>query len=883
MTELSAIYEPKAYESKWYNFWMEKKLFEANKESGKKPYTILMPPPNVTEKAHMGHGMGYTIQDLYIRWKRMSGFDALWLPGTDHAGIATQMMVEKALLEEGTSREEIGREKFFERCMKWKDDYGSTIIKQFKGLGFSADWSREVYTMDAKLSKAVRKLFVEFFDEGLIYRGERLVNWDPYLKTAVSDDEVENKEINGHLWFFRYPVENSDEYLTIATTRPETMLGDSAVAVNPKDERYKHLIGKKVVLPLTERLIPVVGDEYVDMEFGTGCLKITPAHDPNDFELGKRHNLPFINVMNDDATMADHVPDRFKGLERFKCRKEIVKAMKELGLFEKEISHKHSVPHGERSKQIIEPKLSLQWYVSMKKLAESAVEVVKSGEIKFYPDLWKKTYFHWMDNIEDWCISRQLWWGHRIPIWYCDDCDAVSTGIEDPVACCKCGSKKIRQDEDVLDTWFSSCLWPVSPLGWPDETEDLNHYYPTDLMVTAPDIIFLWVARMVMAGLKTRGQIPFQDVYMTPVVCDAKGQKFSKTLRNGIDPLEVIDKHGTDAVRFTAIHLAPLGGRVKMSLDDFDVGARFVNKLWNASRFLFGHIEDGASIEPLDFENMDKSLCWLLNGLANTAEAVDRNLNDYRVNDAVHAIYYYIWDNFCDWGLESAKNVLAQGDSEHKRNTISVLIYALEGILRLAHPVMPFVTEEIWQNLPAHPNWERGESIVVAEYPTCHKLPRFEKEAAEWEVVKSLISGIRSVRSQANIPQKKKLTALVNANEGVCGLLRESESYITSLASLTELTVGPEVTNPGKCLIHVGNGFEVYIPADGLLDIEKEAKRLSAEAERIKKIVAGLNNKLANKNFVDHAPEEVVVQTKSQLENMQAQLDSIEKNLTSLG
>jgi valyl-tRNA synthetase len=882
MSELASVYNPKEYESRLYNQWLEKKYFEARRDSGKKPYTILMPPPNVTSQLHMGHGTGYTMQDILIRWKRMSGFEAMWLPGTDHAGIATQMMVERSLAAEGKTKADLGREKFVQACQAWKEKYGGMILQQFKGMGFSCDWSRLAYTMDPHLSKAVRRIFVELFNDGLIYRGERLVNWDPVLKTAISDDEIENKELAGHLWHLRYPMEGSNEKIVIATTRPETMLGDTAVAVHPDDDRYKHLVGKNIVLPLTGRVIPIIADDYVKSDFGSGCVKITPAHDPNDFEIGKRHKLPFINIMNDDATLNDQVPQRFRGMDRFVARKEILKAMKELDLFEKEESHKNTVPHSERSKTIIEPKLSLQWFVDMKTIAAPAIEVAKSGKLRFYPDLWKKTYLHWMENIQDWCISRQLWWGHRIPIWYCDACNHAFAETEDPTKCKKCSSGNIRQDEDVLDTWFSSWLWPISPMGWPEESPDLKHFYPTDVLVTAPEIIFLWVARMVMVGLKTRGEIPFQDVFLTATVCDKQGRKFSKTLGNGIDPLEVIEKHGTDAVRFTAVQLAPLGGRVKMSLEDFETGGRFVNKIWNASRFLLGYVTPGLKLKKISEIELDLPAKWLLTQLAETAASVDKSLASYRINDAVDAVYQTFWGSFCDWSLEIAKRHLNGSDQKKKEETVSVLVYALDTLLRMAHPVIPFITDEIWQKLPAHPDLVRPDSIVIAPFPVAEKMPRFPQESAEWIAVQQLISGIRSVRMQAGIPPKTQLQAMVRAEQNLATLFNSFESDIKRLANVDQFRAAVDTKAMSQCLVDVGRGYETYVPAAGLIDIDKEKKRLSAEIQRVSKIVQGLEGKLANKNFVDRAPEDVLVQTREQLANMSSQISSLKRNLDSL-
>ncbi len=884
MINIDAVYNPKSYETKWYQFWHENNLMSATKDSDKTPYTILMPPPNVTSQLHMGHGLGYTIQDLLIRWKRMKGFNACWLPGTDHAGIATQMMVEKDLQKEGLDRKSLGRDQFVQRLQDWKKQYGGMILQQFKSMGFSCDWNRLAYTMDPQLSAAVRYVFVNLYREGLIYRGERLVNWDTVLQTAVSDDEVENKEVNGHIWYFRYPVANSSEYIPIATTRPETMLGDSAVAVNPEDERYQHLIGKQVRLPFVDRLVPIIADNYVKSEFGTGAVKITPAHDPNDFEMGKRHKLAFHAILNDDGTIKMDQPERFRGLDRFIARKEIVKALKELDLFDQEKSYKHVVPHSERSKTVIEPKLSLQWYVKMKGLAEPAAAAARSDDLKFYPESWKKTYLFWLDNIQDWCISRQLWWGHRIPIWYCQSCGGMSTGIEDPKSCEHCQSEDIEQDEDVLDTWFSSWLWPLSPFGWPNSKRapELDYFNPTDVLVTAPDIIFLWVARMVMVNLKFKNRLPFKNVYFNATVTDKKGRKFSKTLGNGIDPLEVIDRYGADAVRYTAISLAPLGGRVPMEASDFENGARFINKVWNAARFLLKNLKADEPLPTIKTLSLARPQVWLLHECDRVSKEVNRCLDQYRVNDAVELIYHFIWGSFCDWGLECAKQDLQGDDLQTKRSTLSVLVYILDGCLRLAHPIMPFVTEELWQQLPPHPDWDRPQSLIVARYP--ERGPQTdEKKAREWGQVKDIITKIRSARQQSGISPKQELAVHIVAGEDLCQVVRDSTPWIKRLAQVSVLEAGPQLTRPGQSLTQIGSGFEIFIPVADLLDVAKESKRLAQDKSRLEKVLLGLSKKLDNQNFVSRAPEEVITQTKHQYENIAQQIEGIQKNLDALG
>ena len=671
---------PKSYESKWYQVWQDKKYFHADAKSSKEKFTILIPPPNVTDKLHMGHGLNNTIQDILIRYKRMKGFESCWLPGTDHAGIATQMMVEKDLAKSGKTKEDVGRPAFLEMLHEWKKKFGGIIIGQLKSLGASADWDREAYTMDPSLSRAVRKIFVELYDKGLIYRGNRLVNWDPVLQTAVSDDEVENEPKQGNFWHFRYPVSGTSEHVVLATTRPETMLGDSAVAVHPEDERYKHLVGKTIDLPLCGRKIPIIADDYVDPEFGTGVVKITPAHDFNDFAVGKRHGLEMITILDREAKVCAPAPEAYIGMDRYEAREKIVRDLKDAGLVEKIEGHKLTVPISSRSKAVIEPLLSKQWYLKMKELAEPAIAAAKKDELRFHPSLWKKTYLYWLENVQDWCISRQLWWGHQIPIWYCASCSHESASLEDPTKCTSCGSDQITQDQDVLDTWFSSWLWPVSPFGWPDETDDLKAFFPSNVLVTGADIIYLWVARMIMLGYFSKGELAFKDVYFNSIICDKDGKKFSKTLGNGIDPLEMIELYGADAVRFTCISLAPLGGRVRMSKEDFKNGSKFINKLWNASRFVLTSAGEG--FEPLELKDIKLELHekWLLERVENCSTQMSQLLDQYRVNDAIHSLYHCIWDDFCDWGIECAKKDLG---GKRNNEALSVLIALLLLLCRL--------------------------------------------------------------------------------------------------------------------------------------------------------------------------------------------------------
>jgi valyl-tRNA synthetase len=888
MIEIDSSYDPKKYEKKWTNQWLEWKLFSAKEDQSRTPYTILMPPPNVTSQLHMGHGTCYTFMDLLIRWKRMQGFSACWLPGTDHAGIATQMMVERDLFEtEGKRRSDLSREDFFARCVAWKDKYGSLIYQQFREIGFSPDWDRAAYTMDPELSEAVRYVFVKLFEEGLIYRGERLVNWDTVLQTAVSDDEVVTQEIQGSLWHLRYPIEGSDETITIATTRPETMLGDTAVAVNPDDERYKHLIGRQVRLPFVNRLIPIIGDSYVKSDFGTGALKITPAHDPNDFEIGKRHKLPSISILNDDGTIVATAPEPFGGKDRFVARKEVIRGLKGLGLFDKEQSYKHAVPHSDRSKSIIEPKLSKQWYVKMATLAEPAAAVAKNGELRFYPESWKKTYLYWLENIQDWCISRQLWWGHQLPIWYCKKCETPMTGLSDPTSCRHCGHTELRRDEDVLDTWFSSWLWPLSPFGWPnkerEKQESLEYFYPSQVLITAPEIIFLWVARMVMLGLKFKQEIPFRDIYFSATVTDKQGRKFSKTLGNGIDPLVVIDRHGADAVRFTGVSMAPLGGRIAMEESDFEAGARFVNKLWNAARFLLSHVDPNHPLPSLKSFEPDLPAKWLLTRLAESSGQINHLYENYRLNEGVEQSYHFIWGALCDWGVECAKPALFGEDPRQKLETLSVLVYVLDTALRLIHPVMPFVSEELWQKLPSHPDLIRPKSICIAAFPDARSIPSYQEDSEKWQRVTDLVSSVRSARQQVGISPKQQLDLVIKADSKLVPTFDAARQYVSKLANVRSMDVGIDLQRPAQSLSAVGKGFECFIPAEGLVDFSKESQRLKVEIERLSKIVDGLDKKLGNANYVDRAPADVVQQCRDQKQNLSEQIESLTRNLTALG
>jgi valyl-tRNA synthetase len=882
-SNLSATYDHHRYESSRWTFWRQGGWFHAKLDSKALPYSILIPPPNVTSRLHMGHGLNNTIQDILIRWKRMQGYNCCWLPGTDHAGIATQMMVEQALASEGSSRQELGREAFFQRCVDWKEENGDLIITQQQKLGASYDVQRLSYTMDAPRSRAVRKIFVDLYNDGLIYRGERLVNWDPALSTAISDDEVESRDINGSLWYVRYQVEgDASSVLTVATSRPETLLGDTAIAVHPDDERYQHLLGKNAIIPIAGRLIPIIADSHVDPAFGTGCVKVTPAHDPNDFAIGKRHQLPAINIFTEDGHLNENCPGHLVGLERFVGRAKICEELAANDALEKVESIKHAVPFSQRSNVPIEPRLSLQWFVRMEPLAQPAIAAAKNSELNFYPPQWKKTYLHWLENIQDWCISRQLWWGHRLPIWYCQSCNTANTGMEDPTQCSSCGSSELRQDEDVLDTWFSSWLWPVSTLGWPDDTKDLAKFFPSQVLVTAPDIIYLWVARMVMLSYYTKQELPFKEVYFNALICDKLGRKFSKTLGNGIDPLKLIELYGADAVRFTCVSMAPLGGRVKMAEEDFLNGSRFINKIWNAARFLLNYTAAYTTMPAFVEAELDVPSRWLLHSFRETSAAINRLLERYQINEAVEQIYQLIWRTYCDWGLEAAKLTLEGDDQAAKERTLSVLVYVFEGILRLASPVIPFVCEELWHELPAHPQWSRPESLVIAAYPDPARLPAFPEAHQQWGRVQDMVSAIRSLRSQAKIPPKVLLTPSILVASELVAMVRTQTPWLTALAGLEKVEVGDQLEKPAQSLLATGAGWTVYLPVGEYLDLEKERARLRNEVQRVEKIISGLEAKLANENFVARAPEEVIEQVNTQLANMRGQLDSLQLNLRSL-
>ena len=843
-------YDPQAIEKGRYDKWVNGKYFEATGDETKPPYTIVIPPPNVTGKLHLGHAWDTTLQDILTRMKRMQGYDVLWLPGMDHAGIATQAKVEQKLREEGKSRYDLGRAKFLEEAWKWKDEYASFIRQQWAKLGLGLDYSRERFTLDEGLSKAVREVFVSLYEKGLIYRGEYIINWDPATKTALSDIEVIYKDVQGAFYHMKYPLADGSGHIEIATTRPETMLGDTAVAVHPEDERYKHLIGKNVILPIVGREIPIVGDDYVDMEFGSGAVKITPAHDPNDFEVGNRHNLERILVMNEDGTMNEKA-GKYQGMDRFECRKQIVKDLQEEGvLFEIE-EHLHSVGHSERSGAVVEPYLSTQWFVKMQPLADQAVEQQdKEDKVHFVPDRFEKTYLHWMENIRDWCISRQLWWGHRIPAWYHKETGEVYVGLEEPK-----DAENWEQDPDVLDTWFSSALWPFSTMGWPDEeAPDFKRYYPTNVLVTGYDIIFFWVSRMIFQGLEFTGERPFKDVLIHGLVRDAEGRKMSKSLGNGVDPMEVIEKYGADSLRYFLSTGSSPGQDLRFSVEKVESIWNFANKIWNASRFALMNM-DGLKYEEIDLSG-EKSVAdkWILTRLNDTVATVTKLADRYEFGEVGRVLYNFIWDDFCDWYIEMAKLPLYGEDEAAKKTTRSILAYVLDNTMRLLHPFMPFITEEIWQNLP-----HKGESIVTAAWPEVKEELSDQQAAEEMKLLVDIIRSVRNVRAEVNTPLSKPIKLLIKAkDDSVLQTLKNNQAYIERFCNPEELVLATDVPAPEKAMTAVVTGAELFLPLAGLINIEEELTRLQKEWDKWNSEVERVQKKLSNERFVSKAPQEVV-------------------------
>ena len=876
---LDKSYNPHQVEEKWYRYWMEHGYFRANKDSEQEAYSIVIPPPNVTGSLHIGHALNNTLQDILIRFKRMQGCNVLWMPGTDHAGIATQNVVEKQLLAEGLDRHALGREKFIERVWKWKGQSGGTIINQLKKLGASCDWSRERFTMDEGLSEAVKEVFIRLYQEGLIYRSHYIINWCPRCQTALSDLEVEHQEILGKLYHLKYPFKESDRFVVVATTRPETMLGDTAVAVNPEDKRYQAVIGKRIILPVVSREIPVIADPYVDIEFGTGALKITPAHDLNDFEIGLNHGLPQIKVINEEGRMNENAGP-YRGMDRFECRKRIVEDFVRDGVLIKTEDYHHMVGHCYRCKTMVEPNLSLQWFVKTKPLAQEAIEVVRNGRTRIIPEVWEKTYFEWMENIRDWCISRQIWWGHRIPAWYCDSCREVIVAKETPTSCPKCGSNRLRPETDVLDTWFSSALWPFSTMGWPKETMELKRFYPTSVLVTGFDILFFWVARMIMMGLKFMGDVPFRDVYIHGLVRDERGEKYSKTRGNVVDPLELIDRFGADALRFTLAALTMPGSDLKLSEARTEGYRHFANKIWNASRFALMNLDDFKISGMHIISNLsDYSLPdrWIRGRLNQVIREVQKALENYKFNEATHTLYQFIWHEFCDWYLELIKPYLYQDKDPYRRPLAQeTLLKVLDDTLRLLHPFMPFITEEIWQQLPLK---KENGSIMKASFPRTDERFDDEQVADEMGLVIEIITALRNIRGEMNVPPGEQITVLLRIKDlGIEKRLQRNRSFIQNLAKANEIRMGEKIEKTAYNAFAVVRDVEIFVPMDRSR-MEEEARRLQKEILKIEKEIAFGNRKLSNEQFLAKAPQDVVNQEKEKALQYQSVQNKLEESL----
>jgi valyl-tRNA synthetase len=875
--DLPPRYAPQSFEAKTYAAWMERGYFSADEHSGRESYVIIMPPPNVTAELHMGHGLNDTIQDVLIRWRRMQGREALWVPGTDHAGIATQNVVERQLAAEGKTRWDLGREAFVERVWAWVHETGGTILEQLKAIGSSADWARTCFTLHPGPSKAVREVFVRLYDKGLIYRGNYIVNWCPRCATALANEEVEHEEVEGALYYQRYPiVADESNYVVVATTRPETMLGDTAVAIHPQDHRHRGLLGKKVLLPLAEREIPVIADEFVDPEFGTGLVKVTPAHDPNDFEIGLRHDLPQVDIFNPDGTLSDSVPERFRGMDRFAARKAVVKELKERGLLEKTETHRHSVGHCYRCHTMVEPRVSEQWFVRMKPLAEPALEAYRKGDVRFTPEHWGGVYVNWLENVRDWCISRQLWWGHRIPVWYCKSCGATLVLREDPDKCRECGGLEIEQDPDVLDTWFSSWLWPFTTLGWPDQTDDLKSFYPGHTLVTAPEILFFWVARMIMSGLEFMGEVPFRDVYLHGTVRDHKGRRMSKSLGNGIDPIEVVRLFGADALRFTLMNGLGIGADLQLNYEDlegsFHVGRNYANKIWNSARFALPHL-DGHPVGGVpEAERLELSDRWILSRLNRVTREVTDSLERYRLHEAATGIYRFFWSEFCDWYLELVKpRLYDESNPEAREVARSVLREVLDRSFRLLHPFMPFITEELWLRLPNR----EAESIMLAAWVE----PRAEWDDADAEsemsILQELLSAVRNIRSEYNVEHGRTITVQVrSADDALRRALGAEGEPARKLAGIESLSFDGEAHGAGATTV-LTSGAEVYVPLEGLIDLARERERLEKQAMELQRLVERSERRLASVDFVQKAPAHVVQQAREKLESLREQLEKV--------
>lgn len=877
--ELAKTYDPKDIEGRLYEKWLNKKYFSAKVDKKKKPFTIVMPPPNITGQLHMGHALDNTMQDILIRFKRMQGFNALWQPGTDHASIATEVKIIEQLKKEGIDKADLTRDEFLKRAWEWKDEYGGKIISQLKKMGSSCDWDRERFTMDEGCSDAVTEVFLRLYEKGLIYKGSRIINWCPVCQTSISDAEVEHEEKEGNFWHIKYPVVGSDEFLEIATTRPETMLGDTAVAVHPEDERYSHLIGKTVMLPIMNREIPIIGDNYVEKEFGTGVVKITPAHDPNDFEVGKRHNLPEINVMNDDATI-NSIGGKYEGMSRYDARKALVKELDEMGLLVKVKPHNHNVGIHDRCNTTVEPLIKQQWFVKMDDLIKPAVEAVKSGDVKFVPDRFDKTYFNWTDNIRDWCISRQLWWGHRIPAYYCKKCGEVIVSREKPDSC-KCGHNEFVQDEDTLDTWFSSALWPFSTLGWPHQTEDLDYFYPTNVLVTGYDIIFFWVIRMVFSGFEYTGKAPFNTVLMHGLVRDSQGRKMSKSLGNGIDPLEIIDQYGADALRLTLISGNAPGNDMRFYLERVEANRNFANKVWNASRFIMMNLEKASVGEEINKELLTDADKWILSKANSLVKEVTENMESFELGIAVQKIYDFVWEEFCDWYIEMVKPRLYSETDETKEGAIWTLKRVLTISLKLLHPYMPFITEEIFCTLNEMENGTRDESIMISAWPEFSEEFNYAKEEEAVEVIKAAVKGIRNVRAEMNVPPSRKATVfVVSDNSNIRTIFTNSKIFFATLGFASEVYIKEDKEGiSDDAVTAVIPGATIYMPFADLVDIDKEIERLNKEKTRLEGELNRVKGMLGNEKFVSKAPEAKILEEKAKLAKYEDMMEQVTERL----
>ena len=877
--ELAKTYDPKGLEERLYQKWLDNKYFHAEVNRDKKPFTIVMPPPNVTGQLHMGHALDETMQDILIRFKRMQGYEALWQPGTDHAAIATEVKVIAKLKEQGINKEDLGREEFLKHAWAWKEEYGGKIINQLKKLGASADWDRERFTMDEGCSKAVKEVFIRLYEKGYIYKGSRIINWCPVCQTSISDAEVEHEDQDGFFWHINYPIVGEEgRFVEIATTRPETLLGDTAVAVNPEDERYKDLIGKMLKLPLTDREIPVIADEYVDKEFGTGCVKITPAHDPNDFEVGKRHNLEEINIMNDDATIND-LGGKYAGMDRYEARKAMVKDLEELGLLVKVVPHSHSVGTHDRCGTTVEPMIKPQWFVRMKEMGEAAIKTLQDGNLTFVPERFDKIYMHWLENIRDWCISRQLWWGHRIPAYYCDNCGETVVAREMPSVCPKCGCEHLTQDEDTLDTWFSSALWPFSTLGWPDNTEELNYFYPTDVLVTGYDIIFFWVIRMVFSGLEQTGKTPFHHVLIHGLVRDSQGRKMSKSLGNGIDPLEVIDKYGADALRLTLMTGNAPGNDMRFYWERVEASRNFANKVWNASRFIMMNLEKAEVPQEIDLNALTGADKWILSKVNKLAEEVTENMDKYELGIAVQKVYDFIWEEFCDWYIEMVKPRLYNEEDTTKAAALWTLKTVLGNALKLLHPYMPFITEEIYCTLRPE-----EESIMIASWPERKAEWDFEADEEAVEIIKEAVRSIRNVRTGMNVPPSKKAKVfVVSEDEAIRETFENGKVFFGTLGYASEVVVQADKAGTDEDAVSaVTSKAVIYMPFAELVDIEKEVERLHKEEEKLNKELARVKGMLSNERFVSKAPESKVAEEKAKLEKYTNMMEQVKERLKQL-